>query len=74
VDKSDVLLAVLLVAVVAFQAWVTVRVHRSSEYDPDQKRAQTKLIWLVPLIGAAVAFSVLEDDDKKDPPDREQRG
>lgn len=58
----------LVVAAVVFQTWVTIRVRRSENYDAAQKRNQTRLIWLLPVIGAAVAFAVLEDDDRKDPP------
>lgn len=69
-ERSDVFASLILLAVIAFQVWVTLKVRRSTEYDPSQKSAQTKLIWLLPLIGAAIAFSVLETEDKKEPPDR----
>jgi hypothetical protein len=74
VQNSDVFMALLVVAAIAFQTWVTVRVRRSENYDAEQKRAQTRLIWLLPVIGAALAFAVLEDEDRKDPPNREQQG
>lgn len=63
-----------MLAALWFQVWVTIKVRRSSDYDASQKSAQTKLIWLLPVIGAAVAFSVMENDTPKDPPDREQQG
>jgi hypothetical protein len=74
VQNSDWFLGSLILAALTFQVWVTMKVRLSSQYDSDQKSAQTKLIWLLPVIGAAVAFSVLEKEDDKRPPDREQRG
>lgn len=70
---SDILLSFAALAVLAFQIWVTLKVRRSNDYDAGQKSAQTKLIWLLPIIGAAVAFSVLEPEDRKDT-DRKQQG
>ena len=61
----------ILVAL-AFQVWVTIKVRRSGEYDAGQKNVQTKLIWLLPILGAAVAFAVLEDDPKRPPQDKQQ--
>jgi hypothetical protein len=73
VTRSDILLSLAVLAVLAFQVWVTFKVRRSSDYDAGQKSAQTKLIWLLPIIGAAVAFSVLEPETRKDA-DRKQQG
>ena len=56
--------AVLLLAAVVFQVWVTLRVRRTQLFDAAQKLAQTKLIWLVPVLGAAIVFSVLVDEEK----------
>jgi beta-lactamase regulating signal transducer with metallopeptidase domain len=42
----------VLSAAAAFQVWVTVRVYRSRLYEPSQKSAQAKLIWLLPVLGA----------------------
>jgi hypothetical protein len=72
VNKSDVVLSLLVLAALAFQVWVTIRVRRSTDYDSGQKSAQTKLIWLLPIIGAAVAFSVMEKEDRKDESDRHE--
>jgi hypothetical protein len=55
------LLAIAL-ALVALQTFATLRVRRSVSYAPDQKQAQIRLIWLVPLIGAALVLSVLHQD------------
>jgi hypothetical protein len=59
----------ILFAALLFQVWVTLRLRRTQIFDGTQKRAQAKLIWLVPVVGAAIVFSVLvseEQYDKKD--------
>lgn len=71
------LIFVVFAAVLAFQAYVTFRVWRSGAFDGQQKRAQSKLVWLVPVLGAAIVFSVLVDEEahlagKRD--DTERRG
>jgi hypothetical protein len=53
----------LLVAALVFQIWVTVRLRRSKIYDRSQKTAQAKLIWLVPVVGAAIVFSVMISEE-----------
>ncbi len=56
----------LLVAavVVAFQIWLTRRVWKSQLYERKQKIWQSQLIWLLPILGAGLVFSVLWDDQK----------
>jgi hypothetical protein len=56
----------IILGVVAFQIRTTFRVFRSRLFDRPQKIAQTKLIWMLPLIGAALVASVLEDEDRRD--------
>jgi cytochrome bd-type quinol oxidase subunit 2 len=61
----------VLAVVLVFQAWVTVRLRRTPIFDRPEKYAQTKLIWLVPVIGAAIVFAVLrseEQQERRDPP------
>jgi len=53
-----------LAAALVFQIWVTVRLRRTQLFDLPQKSAQTKLIWLVPVIGAAIVFSVLVGEEQ----------
>lgn len=66
--------AVFLVLVaLAFQAWVTYRVVRSPLFDRVQKRRQAKLIWLVPVFGAAIVFSVISSEEEHERPKNEQR-
>ncbi len=52
-----------LAAVVLFQGWVTFRVWRSEIYERQEKVNQTRLIWLLPALGAAIAFSVLQQEE-----------
>jgi hypothetical protein len=61
---------VLLVAALVFQIWVTLRLRRTSLYDRSQKNAQTKLIWLLPVVGAAIVFSVLVGEEAHERKDR----
>jgi uncharacterized membrane protein YeaQ/YmgE (transglycosylase-associated protein family) len=64
----------LVGAAVLFQIWVTWRVRRTPIFDGSQKSAQTKLIWFVPVIGAAVVFAVLQSEEqyerREDPKDQ----
>jgi hypothetical protein len=63
---------VVLSAAVLFQAWVTIRVYRSRLYEPSQKSAQAKLIWLLPVLGAIIAFSVLTAEEQRDRRDQDR--
>jgi len=75
--ERGVFISGLLVAIgLAFQVWVTVRVFRSRLYEPSQKANQAKLIWLLPVLGAIIAFSVLtsEEQAERRSDDRELRG
>jgi len=63
---AHVLGTLLLVAIVAFQARTTKRVWRSPAFDRPQKVAQSRLIWMLPFIGAAIVGAVLEDEDRRD--------
>jgi len=56
----------IIIGVVAFQIRTTLRVFRSRLFDRPQKMAQAKLIWLLPVIGACLVASVLEDEDRRD--------
>jgi hypothetical protein len=62
----------LAVALVA-QALVTRRLWRSDLYEDRQKAAQTVLIWLLPVFGAAVVHAGLRqrDDVRRLAPNRE---
>jgi hypothetical protein len=59
---SDVVLYVL-VGLVFYQAYVTVRVAPSKSHTPAQKKRHFLFIWLVPFIGAAMALADLAAKD-----------
>jgi len=52
-----------IIGVVAFQIWLTVCVFRSPAYEREQKIRQAQLIWLLPVIGATLVFSVLRESN-----------
>lgn len=58
--------ALLLVAILAFQVRTTMKVWRSGAFDRPQKVAQSRLIWLLPLIGAVIVGAVLDDEERRD--------
>lgn len=60
----EVLVAAALSSVLAFQVWLTHRVFKSALYERKQKIMQAQLIWLLPVLGAGLVFSVLQDDAK----------
>ncbi len=60
----DILVIAAVAALVGFQVWLTHRVFKSKLYERRQKIMQAQLIWLLPIIGAGVVFSVLQDDAK----------
>lgn len=60
----EILVAVVALGLVSFQAWLTVRVFRSGLYERKQKIWQAQLIWLLPIIGAGLVFSILNEDQK----------
>lgn len=50
--------------VLAFQIFVTWRLWREDSFVASEKRAQTQLIWLLPLLGAVFVFAMLWDESK----------
>jgi hypothetical protein len=56
-------LALFLVAAVVFQGWVTVRLWRIDWYERAEKVAQSKFIWLLPILGAVMVYSMIADED-----------
>ena len=65
-DRAHIAGLLLILVILAFQARTTLRVWRSKLFDRSQKVAQSQLIWLIPLIGAVIVRSVLEDEDLRD--------
>lgn len=66
-----VLIAIGL-TIAAYNAWVSVRLIRSLEYDTSQKRRQLLLIWIVPALGAIVVHSFIWADGR--PPFKPEKG
>lgn len=60
----EVVVGAGLLAIVSFQVWLTWRVFQSNLFERKQKIWQAQLIWLLPVIGAGLVFSVLRDDEK----------
>jgi hypothetical protein len=51
-----------IVGLMAYQAYVTVRVVQSKSTTPAQKRRQLLFVWLVPFLGAAITLATLTKD------------
>jgi hypothetical protein len=72
----EVLLVAVIAGAIGFQVWLTARVWKSELFDRPQKLMQSKLIWLVPIVGSMLVFSVLQEDDmqnRKRPPSQLRR-
>jgi len=65
-SPAVVLGALLLAAIFVYQVRTTLRVWKSRAFDRPQKLAQSRLIWLLPLIGAVIVGAVLEDEERRD--------
>ena len=57
-----------LLVVAGFQLWVSYRVARSKCYEREQKSAQLAFIWMLPALGAVIAFMMLRSIDEYDRP------
>jgi putative copper export protein len=64
----EVAVGLVIACVIAFQAWLTVRVFRSKMYERRQKVLQAQLIWLLPIIGAGLVFSILQEESASERP------
>jgi CRP-like cAMP-binding protein len=57
--------------ILVYQLFVTIRVARAAEYSRRQRMVQTILIWLFPLLGAALCHTVLyTTTDRSRPTDK----
>lgn len=72
--RTDVFGIAALAAALAFQIWVTLKVRRSSLYEASEKQAQTRLIWMVPVLGALISFAMLEKEEDPSRDDPTMRG
>jgi hypothetical protein len=61
-------LGLVVTCIAAFQVWLTVRVFRSNMFERKQKVMQAQLIWLIPIIGSVLVFSVLQEETANDRP------
>ena len=61
-NSFEIFLVVVLAVVAAFQAWLTVQVFKSALYDRRQKILQAQLIWLLPILGSGLVFTMLRDE------------
>jgi hypothetical protein len=52
----------ILVLAIVLQGFASFRVQKSPSYASDQKKAQLKLIWLLPVLGAAMVLAVMHQD------------
>jgi hypothetical protein len=67
----EIAIGVVVFCVAIFQVWLTVRVFRSNMFERRQKWMQAQLIWLIPIIGAGLVYSVLQEEtptDRRPPP------
>jgi hypothetical protein len=69
----EVAVVAVFAALIAFQAWLTVRVFKSRLYDRKQKVWQAQLIWLLPIIGAGLVFSILQEDARAEQPKHQEQ-
>ena len=58
----EILVSLAVAAVVVFQIWLTRRVFQSQLYERKQKIWQAQLIWLLPILGAGLVFTILQED------------
>ena len=62
IDFLTLVVPFLLLVTLALQVVATRRVRRDISFAPEQRSMQLWLIWLVPVIGAAVVLSVLHEE------------
>jgi len=60
--------ASVLLLVGAYQVWVTFRLAKAVEYSRVQKLSQFALIWLIPILGAALVHFVLSSGGQPERP------
>jgi hypothetical protein len=54
----------LLLGALVFQVFVTVKLWRVDWFERKEKINQSKLIWLLPILGAVMVYSVIADEDE----------
>lgn len=71
-SSFDIIIGSVLVALASFQTWLTVRVFRSRLFERKQKIMQAQLIWLLPIIGAGLVFTILQEEERSQKPPTSQ--
>jgi hypothetical protein len=64
----DLILGAGIFVLLAFQAWLTIRVFRSHVFERKQKVMQAQLIWLLPIVGAGLVFTILQEEERAQRP------
>lgn len=57
-----------LIALLAFNIYVNIKLLASSLFNKFQKIAQSIIIWFLPLFGAMLILYFVNDSDKEPPP------
>ena len=60
------------ILIVGYQLWVSVQLLRYALYDRTQKGLQLVLVWLIPIIGAALVQAMMKSEGK--PPYKPEKG
>lgn len=78
IDYMTVFVPAALVTAIGLAVVATRRVWRDVSFTADQRRAQLWLIWLLPIVGAALVLAILRDEPSVDsqlpPPTSQTRG
>jgi hypothetical protein len=64
IDIATLASIALLVTALVLQVLATLRVKRDGGSTPEQKGLQLRLIWLLPLVGAALVLAVLHEEPR----------
>ncbi len=72
-SRTSLALLALFTTLALYQAYVSVRLIRSTDYEPNQKLAQLLLVWLIPLLGATAVHWFLSHGTSHSPPDKPDR-
>lgn len=78
INYLTVFIPTAIATAIVLAAVATRRVRRDVSFTPDQRGIQLWLIWLLPIIGAALVLSILHDEPRaeqsRQPPTRHLRG
>ena len=70
-QRFNFLIAIGL-AIVVYDAWISILLMRLDQYDDSQKYRQLLLIWLVPVLGAVIVHIMMWADGR--PPYKSEKG